>query len=226
MPEPKVTELERARVQSAARQAAAQALWTKALPTKAGDTRMQHCTGTDFKITGIAAGAFTDKGKAQTAYLYTYCLNSTGDFQGLVVLEAGNVAAHYVFVDQMYSMSALQDINRNGFTELVLSGRYTEQGYTEEWVRIAELGPQPPLIGRLGDDRTPAPYSDYCGVVRTNDGMWRSLVLRVKPGPTPIFTQQAIAGECGHTKVATSTGPVRSLTLNPAPTGWLSGPLK
>ena len=122
-------------------------------------------------------------------------------------------------------MYSLKDINRNGFSELLLNGGFTGQGYTEGWINIAEFGPQRRLIGQLDYNHAPQPYSDNCGTVETG-AKWQSSVLRVTPGPMPAFTQQAITGYCGNQRVATSTGPVQPLTLKPSPTGWLTGPLK
>ena len=219
-PEPRLTESERGRVKYLAGQAAAQSTWARA-----GEVAMAGCTGGDFTVVSVASGAFTVKGARQTAYLYAYCYERPGDFQGLVVVQGSAVVAHYVFVDHLSAMYAMNDVNRNGFTELVLSGGFTGQGATEGWLELAELGPVRRLLGQLNYDHAPQPYLDNCGAVEIG-GTWSSRVVRVVPGKVPNFTQQAISGRCGNERVATSLGPVRPLALKPAPTGWTSAPLK
>jgi hypothetical protein len=186
---------------------------------------MAGCTGADFTVVGVVSGAFTVTGSRQTAYLYTYCYERPGDFQGLVVMQGQAAVAHYVFVDHLSALSAINDVNRNGFTELVLSGGFTGQGATEGWLEIAELGPVRRLLGQLDYDHASQPYLDNCGAVETG-GTWSSRVIRVTPGKAPRFTQQTISGRCGNERVATSLGPVRPLILRPVPTGWTPAPLK
>ncbi|MBZ9752686.1 hypothetical protein K7W42_17730 [Deinococcus sp. HMF7604] len=218
-PEPRLTESERSRVQYLARQAAEQRAWSE------DDAGMDFCDGSDFRIEGAAPGAFTVKGRQQTAYVYTFCFRRPGNLQGLVVLDGLNVAAHYVFVNHISSMYALKDINRNGFTELVLDGGFTGQGYTEGWLDIVELGPVRRLLGQLNYEHLPQPYHDNCGVVESG-GQWTSALIRVTPGPTPRYTWQQLTGRCGNERVATRTGPIKPLKLTPAPTGWAKGPMK
>ena len=219
VPEPRLTESERGRIQYLADQAAGQDLWEQSGGSVDG------CSGRDFTVTGVAPGSFTVKGAAQTAYLYTYCYERPGDLQGLVLVQGSAIVAHYVFVDHLSTMYSLKDINRNGFTELALEGGFTGQGSTEDWLEIAELGPVRRLLGLLDYDHPPQPYLDNCGAVDTG-GTWTSWVIRVTPGKAPTFTRQAISGRCGNERVATSVGPVRPLILKPAPTGWSAGPLK
>ncbi|PTA69001.1 hypothetical protein [Deinococcus arcticus] len=187
-------------------------------------SRFEGCAGEDFQINGVAPGSFTVKGAQQTAYLYMYCYARTGWSQGLIITQGNTVVAHYVFIGMASTMYALKDINQNGFTELVLEGGFTGQGYTEGFLEIAELRPQRRLLGKLNYEFG-QPYDDDCGV-RSNGGVWSSRVIRVTPGPTPKFTQQLIQGRCGNFKVATSTGPVQPLKLTPAPTGWTPAPTR
>ena len=218
-PEPRLTESERGRIQYLAWEAAEQDAWN------VGSDALSYCGGSDFVIDGVAPGAFTTKGKQQAAYLYTYCYQRPGDLQGIVIVQGNGIVAHYVFVNHFRELYALKDVNRNGFTELLLSGGFTGQGYTENWINIAELGPQRRLLGQLDYDHPPQAYSDNCGTVETG-GTWQSFVLRVVPSASPTFTRQAISGRCGAERVATSIGTIKPLTLKPTPTGWLAGPLK
>ena len=218
-PEPRLTESERGRVQYLARQAASQDAWN------VRSDALGYCGGSDFVIDGVAPGAFTVKGKQQAAYLYTSCYQRPGDLQGIVIVQGNNIVAHYVFVNHLHELYALKDVNRNGSTEFLLSGGFTGQGYTVDWIDIAELGPQRRLLGQLDYDHPPQAYSDNCGTVETG-GTWQSFVLRVVPSASPTFTQQAISGRCGAERIATSIGTIRPLTLKIAPTGWLAGPLK
>lgn len=215
-PEPRLTESERGRVQYFARQALALNAW--------GADNAEYCTD-DFRIEGAAPGSFTAKGRAQMAYVYTQCDRRPGRLQGLVILEGLTIAAHYTFISHFYSMYALKDINRNGFTELVLNGGFTGQGNTEVWLDIVELGPVRRMLGRLNYEHLPQPYQDNCGAVESG-GRWTSALIRVTPGPTPKYTWQQLTGNCGNEQVATKIGPVKPLKLTPAPTGWDKGPLK
>ncbi|GAA4020155.1 hypothetical protein GCM10022631_37200 [Deinococcus rubellus] len=219
-PEPRLTELERGRVKYLAGLAMEARLWDDA-DFRASDT----CAGQDFAINGVAPGAFTVKGAQQTAYLYMYCYFRPGWSQGLVITQGNQVVAHYVFTNLVSSLYALKDINQNGFTELVLEGGFTAQGGTEGYIEIAELQPQRRLLAQFKYDNQLQPYSDNCGAVETG-GIWTSQVIRVTPGKNPQFTAQKIQGKCENERVATLTGALRPLKVQPLPTGWLSAPLR
>lgn len=160
----------------------------------------------------------------QTAYLYSYCYFRPGSKQGVVIMQGNQVLAHYVLTGSAPTLYVLKDINRNGFTELVLEGAGTGQGYTEGYLEIAELGPQRRLLGRLNDEYN-SPYSDNCGTLDTPLA-WTSRVIRVTPGTRPQFTQQVIQGKCGNERVATFTDAVQPLKLTPLPTGWSPAPIR
>lgn len=218
-PEPRLTERERGRVKALAVRAMQARLWDTE------DFRpSEDCTGEDFQINGAAPGAFTTQGAGQTAYLYTYCSSRPGSSQGLVVVQGDEVAAHYVFTGLAFNLYALRDINRNGFTELVLEGGFFGQGYAEGLLEIAELRPRRRLLGRLNYQFN-SPYSDNCGVAETG-GTWTSRVIRVVPGAAPQFTQQVIQGKCGDERTATFTGALQPLRLKPSPTGWTPAPIR
>lgn len=218
-PEPRITESERGRVKFLAGLAMQAGLWDTE------DFRpSESCSGEDFQINGVAPGAFTAQGTQQTAYLYMYCSYRPGWSQGLVIVQGNEVVAHYVFTGLAHSMYALRDINRNGFTELVLEGGFTGQGYTEGYLEIAELRPQRRLLGVLNDEFNP-PYKDNCGTLEKSLA-WTSRIIRVTLGKAPQFTQQVIQGKCGDEKSATFTGAIQPLKLKPSPTGWTSAPTR
>lgn len=219
-PEPRLTELERGRVEYLARQAMRARLWDS------DDFRpSETCGGQDFQINGVAPGAFTQQGAKQTAYLYMYCYYRPGWSQGLVITQGTEVVAHYVFTALAYGLYALKDINQNGFTELVLEGGFTGQGATDSHFEIAELRPQRRLLAQFGYDHPPQPYSDNCGAVESG-GTWVSQIIRVIPGKNPQFTAQQLQGKCGNERIVTSTGAIRPVKVQPAPTGWISAPLR
>lgn len=214
--EPRPSEFERGRVEDLSRTVSA-ALWRQAW----GDAfDLDLCDHTDFAVLGLASGAFTVRGVNQTALLYTFCTNGLGSLQGLVILQNKVVVAHYIFVGNFFRMTALNDINANGFAELALYGGSLGQGYSVGQLQIAELRPSRRLLGELNE-----PSWDNCGL-ESGETYWRSQVIRVTPGPNPRYTQQALTGTCESYKVATSAGPLRPLALKPLPTGWIVGPLK
>jgi hypothetical protein len=217
--EPRITESERGRVKFLAGLAMQAGLWDSGEFGPSGD-----CSGEDFQINGVAPGSFTVKGAQQTAYLYMYCYYRPGWSQGLVITQGDGVVAHYVFTGLASGMYALGDINRNGFTELVLEGGFTGQGYTEGYLEIAELRPQRRLLGTLNYEFN-SPYKDNCGTL-DKALAWTSRVIRVTPGVTPQFTQQVIQGKCGNEQVATFTGGIQPLKLKPSPTGWTPAPTR
>lgn len=215
-PEPRLTEMERGRVEYLAEQAARAGAWD-------GAAGLDYCTGDDFAIAGMVPGSFTAKGAKQVAYLYTYCYARPGDMQGLVILEGLNAVAHYTFVDHYFSMYAVKDINQNGFTELALDGGFTGQGYTEGWLDLLELRPQRRFIAQFNYDNKLQPWLDDCGIHMEG---WTSLLLKVTPGPTPKFTAQELKGKCGNERVVLKQGSVRAVTVKPAPTGFTPAPLR
>lgn len=218
-PEPRITESERGRVRFLAGLAMQAGLWDT------GDFRpSESCSGEDFQINGVAPGSFTAQGTQQTAYLYMYCYYRPGWSQGLVIVQGNEVVAHYVFTGLAHTMYALKDINRNGFTELVLEGGFTGQGYTEGYLEIAELRPQRRFLGRLNYEFNP-PYKSNCGTLE-KPLAWTSRIIRVTPGQAPQFTQQVIQGKCGDERTATFTGAIQPLTLKPLPTGWTPAPTR
>ena len=216
VPEPRPSEFERGRVEYLSRTVSA-ALWRRAW----GDAfDLGLCDHTDFAILGLANGAFTVRGVNQTAMLYTFCTNGLGSLQGLVILQNKVAVAHYIFVGGFFRVTALRDINANGFAELVLYGGSLGQGYSVGQLQIAELRPGRRLLGELDE-----PSWDNCGL-ESGETYWRSQVIRVTPGPNPRYSQQALTGTCENFGVATSVGPLRPLELKPLPTGWIVGPLK
>lgn len=219
-PEPRLTEQERGRVKYLAGQAMNQRLWDSP------DIRpSETCAGQDFRINGVAPGAFTIKGAKQTAYLYMYCYFRPFWSQGLIITQGNDVVAHYVFNSLAHGLYSLKDINQNGFTELVLEGGFTGQGATEGYFEIAELRPQRRLLAQFNYDHPPQPYSDNCGAVESG-GAWVSQVIRIIPGKNPQFTTQQIQGKCDNERIATSTGAIRPVKVQSAPTGWISAPLR
>ncbi|MDL2345210.1 hypothetical protein QOL99_13775 [Deinococcus sp. MIMF12] len=214
-PKPNVSPQERSRIQTLASQAARAKAWDTPdfRPSEAG------CSGQDFQINGVAPGAFTVKGAKQTAYLYTYCYFRPGWNQGLVITQGSQVLAHYAFTALHSEMYALKDINRNGYTELALSGGFTGQGYTTGYLEVAELAPQRRLLASFNSQNKLSVWEDNCGAVGSG-GTWKARVIRVTPGAAPRFTQQPISGRCGNERTATGQGSVQAVKATPEPTGW------
>jgi hypothetical protein len=222
IPEPRLTENERGRIQYLAVQAATAGAWNYL--DYAQFDYSQQCSGNDFRVNGRASGAFTTPKVGQIAYLYTYCWSSHADvLQGLIIVQGGKTVAHYTFHEDYYSLQAVKDINLNGKDELLLVGADTGQGYTEGWLNLIEFQQGVRFLGQLDYNHLPQPYADNCGV---EGGTWKSVVLRVLPGRVPSYTQQDITGRCSNVKVATSAGPVRPLPLQTILVDWPSGPIR
>lgn len=215
-PEPRLTEQERGRIQYLAGQAIKQNLWNSA---------DMGCNGQDFTINGVAPGSFTKPNSKQTAYLYMACYSRSSWNQGLVIVEGRTVVAHYVFSNLYSEMYALKDINRNGYSELALVGGFTGTGETVSDLHILELRPQRKILASFDYQNQLLVHDDNCGAVESG-GTWKSLVIRVIPGPNPKFSKQQISGQCSNERQATQQGPILPVTVKATPTGWIPGPLK
>ncbi|WP_158680033.1 hypothetical protein [Deinococcus sp. NW-56] len=217
-PEPKVSAQERARIQTLASQAARARAWDSPDPQPSE----ANCDGQDFKIHGVAPGAFTVKGAKQTAYLYTYCYVVANAWnQGLVITEGSKTLVHYTFTARTSEMYSVKDINRNGYTELALGGAFTGQGSTRGYLEIAEFAPQRRILASFSSSNGLAVREDNCGAVGSG-GTWKSRVIRVTPGTVPRFTQQPISGRCGNDRTAAGQVSVQAVKVTAEPTGWKS----
>lgn len=223
-PEPRLTESERGEIKFWADRAAEARAWSRLEYAEINYSK--QCTGSDFRINGVALGSFTRAKAAQRAYLYNYCWYNHADvLQGLVIMEGKKVVSHYVFHDHYQQLQAIKDSNTNGQDELLFVGFFTGQGTTEGWLNLAELQQGVRFLGQLDYQHLPAPYSDNCGAADPA-GTWESVVLRVLPGSTPRYFQQAIKGRCTNMNKATTSGAVQPLSLQTILVDWQSGPVK
>jgi len=76
------------------------------------------------KILGIRKGFFVSKNENQLAALYSLCAG----FQGLIILDQGKVSVHYGFKNESITgISRLEDINKNGFDEILIRLKQNDQ---------------------------------------------------------------------------------------------------
>lgn len=153
----------------------------------------QNCDGSDFQVTGNAHGSFTRKNSAQNAYLYEYCQLGNSHDQGLVITENGRIIEHHIFHQSLYGLSALKDINRNGLSELLMSGIGTGAGgMTDGYLLLVEYsGSRPKIIGQLPS------FYDECGAVADSHVNYDAR-LYVTPGPRPTFEIQKFFRTCAQ----------------------------
>ena len=145
----------------------------------------------DFGISGMASGAFTKPGARQKVYLYELCRSGRSfGIGGIVVVEnSQTVVAHYVYGENGLDsdINALPDINQNGFSEIMLVGGGTGQGYSEGAVEIIELTPGGVKTFGIADT-----YEDNFGTdsAKKSATAYRISVL---PGKSPSFFRETYA---------------------------------
>src|ERR1043165_4822871 len=81
------------------------------------------CTS-ESKILSLSEGFFIFKNRKQLAVLYSLC----NGLQGLIVLNQGKVVAHYGLKnDSDERISKLDDIDKNGFDEILIESAWPAQ---------------------------------------------------------------------------------------------------
>jgi hypothetical protein len=172
-----------------------------------------NCTGTDFSVTGHAHGSFTRKDSAQDAYLYEYCQLGPYRDLGLVITEHGRILTHHVFKENVSDLSALKDINRNGRSELLMTGVDSGAGgIMDGYTLLAEYSSsgQPTVLGVL-----PA-FHDECGAHDSRANY--EARGYVTPGPRPTFELQKVFRPCpSATGVITGSAPAPRVPVKLAP---------
>lgn len=215
---PKTTLLERQQIKKIADLAVNLQIWNSFAPNDL------NCipVGQKFniEIDGMALGKFTSTSK-QKAFLYStnVCTfigpGSSMPSQGIVIMQDGQPVAHYVFLGGASALYSVNDINQNGFSELVLENWWNEGGLSNN-LDVAELRPTRQLLIK---DLT----TYLCLETLTTK------VIRVTYGKTPKFTVQAITGTCNNNKAADrlqSVGSVKPLAVQTGPLDWKTAPIK
>lgn len=90
------------------------------------------------KILSIGEGRFVSRDRKQIAFLYSLCAG----LQGLILLDQGKVFAHFGFRNEAdVGILKLEDINQNGFDEILIrSEQIDRRGYFRKH-RILEFSP-------------------------------------------------------------------------------------
>lgn len=156
-----------------------------ALPKARQQWKANDACQEDFSIVAETNGSFTKANTQQTAVLYRFC--TTGhNFanNGIAIIENNKIVTHIVYEGaEDYDMSALQDINGNGLSELIIEDGSTNQGYTVSVINIIELSSN--SVKKFGITET---YEDDCGAVeKCTSTAYRVLV---KGGSAPTFYRE------------------------------------
>ncbi len=151
---------------------------------------------TSFGVTGMASGSFTKPNARQKAYLYELCRSGRSfGIGGIVVVENSRTVAHYAYGENGLDSEivALPDINQNGFSEIMLIGGGSGQGYTQGAVEIIELTP-----GGVKDFGIADTYEDNFGTESAKKSA-KAFRISVSPGKSPVFFRETYTrkGESG-----------------------------
>lgn len=138
-------------------------------------------------VLGTATGAFTKAGASQKAYLYERCrAGRSFGIGGIIIAEGGKAVTHYTFGENgLYNdINSSADINRNGFSELILNSSGTGQGYTESKVTLIEVG-----SGNISFLGSVLIYESNDGAVENEaDALTSAYKITVKPGTVPVYS--------------------------------------
>ncbi|HEX8141058.1 MAG TPA: hypothetical protein VF553_00575 [Pyrinomonadaceae bacterium] len=157
-----------------------------ALPKARRFWRSDDACREGFEVVDAASGSFTKPNAAQRAILYRFCIRGHNIANnGIVIIEGGSIVAHIVYDGgEDYSIGALEDINGNGLSEIIIGDGSTNQGYTVNVALLIEISP--PGVRKFGIADV---YEDNCGAVEQCET--NAYKISVKPGPTPIFYREA-----------------------------------
>jgi hypothetical protein len=163
---------------------------------RAWRSRQNECVG-DWEgepaIRGVALGSFTKPNSQQKAILYNYCTPAHAyAFNGLAVIEGGNVVAHYAYQsDWQNDIKTAGDINQNGLSEILLVSGTTNQGTT--WATVSPIEILENSVHKFGFTEV---YSDSCGNDERSGGeAWR---LSARTGSAPEFYQESYKRRCNQ----------------------------
>ncbi|HEY8561205.1 MAG TPA: hypothetical protein VIL74_12590 [Pyrinomonadaceae bacterium] len=140
-----------------------------------------------LSVGSVIKGSFTKPNAEQKAYLYELCRSGRAfGIGGIVVVEDGRVAAHYVYGENGLDsdIAALPDINRNGFSEIMMVGGGNGQGYTQGAVEIIEFTPGGVHTFGIADT-----YEDNFGTEGGKKSA-RAFKVSVLPGKSPVFFRE------------------------------------
>ena len=138
-------------------------------------------------ISGMTSGSFTKPNARQTAYLYELCRSGRAfGIGGILVVENSQVVAHYVYGENGLDadIAALPDINENGFSEIMMIGGGTGQGYTKSAVEIIEFTP-----GGIKSFGIADTYEDNFGTENAKKSA-KAFRITVSPGKNPVFFRE------------------------------------
>ena len=135
-------------------------------------------------VSGGFASSFTKPKSSQKLYDYQICWSEGGknatSFGGIVIVENQKIVSHFVFAGArgISFIRVLPDINRNGFSEVVLGFGMASGLQISRSMEIVEIGAD--KIMRLGAAQTYEMADDENLAFKTS----------VKAGKTPVFYRE------------------------------------
>ena len=140
-----------------------------------------------FGISGLTSGSFTKPNTQQKAYLYELCRSGRAfGIGGIIIVENEKIVAHYVYGENGLDadITTLPDINQNGFSEIMLIGGGTGQGYTMGSVEIIEFAP-----GGVNSFGIADTYEDNFGTVSPRRSA-TAFKVSVQTGKNPVYFRE------------------------------------
>ncbi|PYE51966.1 hypothetical protein [Deinococcus yavapaiensis] len=147
---------------------------------------------------GVTTGAFTKANVKQTAVVYSYCdeyagAGSTNFQQAVGILENDQLVRTIDLNEETrgFLVTSVRDVNRNGFSELLLTWGGAWQGETYGELNLVELGPRGPRLLKTFDDA----WSN-CAQDMHLPRVERAPVYYVRPGTRPTFFVEVYERPC------------------------------
>jgi hypothetical protein len=150
-----------------------------------------------LSVSGWTTGSFTKPNVRQKAYLYELCRSTlTFGIGGIVIVENGRTVAHYVYGENGLDsdIAALPDINRNGFSEILMMAGGSGQGYTQRAIEIIEFTP-----GGIKSFGIADIYEDNLGTEDARKSA-KAYKISVRPGKTPVYFRETFTRRGGAGK--------------------------
>lgn len=147
-----------------------------------------------FSVKDVAAGAFTKANATQKAYMYQFCETRRGmSNDGIAIVEDKQLVAHLMYEGTWSSaLGALPDINRNGLSEILITGNDTNQGYGHESIFLIEL-----VEGDVNTLGRITVYDSDCGATGAEHTM-TFYKIDAEPTATPIFYRETFKQGCNN----------------------------
>lgn len=145
----------------------------------------------DFRVMGVAEGAFTEAGAQQQAVLYLMSLwPRCCPKMGLAIVEGDRLVRNVAFEGVAQELTAVPDLDGDGRDELALIGEFGMGGQVSRSLTLASFGD-----GGLAGWGGASVYDGACGAMQDGETAARILAL---PGPALTverYTKASCEGE-------------------------------